>query len=109
MNADRPDDDRYDAHLLTLLSVSAAMVGVCLTAIGLVGILQTLGKYENWVDELLAVGALVFMGVTMMSFLGLRTGLRRRWRGFSSTLDVLFCVGLVVLVVAALVLTYAVL
>ena len=29
------EDDRNYAHLLTLLSVSAAMVGVCLTAVGL--------------------------------------------------------------------------
>ena len=103
------DDDRYYSHLLTLLSVSAAMVGVCLTAIGLTGILKSLNKLETLVDDLLAVGALVFMVVAVLSFLGLRTGLRQTWRGFAPTLDVAFCVGLAVVVVAAMLLTWVVL
>ena len=37
-------DDRSYSHLLTLLSVSAAMVGVCLTAVGLVSVIEALNK-----------------------------------------------------------------
>ena len=54
------DDDRNYSHLLTLLSVSAAMVGVCLTAVGLVSVIEALNKVEWWVDDLLAVGSLLF-------------------------------------------------
>ena len=47
-----PDDEQwYHWHLLTLLSVSAAMVGVCLTAIGLVGILKSLRELEVFIVE----------------------------------------------------------
>ena len=104
-----PDDEQwYHWHLLTLLSVSAAMVGVCLTAIGLVGILKSLRELEVFIDDLLAVAALLFMGCTFLSFLGLRTRLRHTWRGFQLTVDALFCLALVVLVSASMLLTWAV-
>jgi cation transport ATPase len=108
MKDNEPEDEALQTHLLTLLSVSAAMVGVCLTAIGLVGILNTLNKMQVIVDELLAVGALLFMVVCMLSFLGVRTDLRRSWRGLSLSIDVLFCLGLVVLVAASILLAWVV-
>jgi hypothetical protein len=55
-NIDPEFDDRKYSHLLTLLSVSAAMVGVCLTAVGLVSVIEALNKVQTWVDDLLAVG-----------------------------------------------------
>jgi hypothetical protein len=53
-------DDRSYTHLLTLLSVSAAMVGVCLTAVGLVSVIEALNKIQTWVEDLLAIGSLVY-------------------------------------------------
>jgi hypothetical protein len=104
-----PEDEQwYHWHLLTLLSVSAAMVGVCLTAIGLTGILKSLRELELIVDDLLAVAVLLFVGCSFLSFLGIRTRIRNSWQGFSLTVDVLFCLGLLVLVIASLVLTWAV-
>jgi hypothetical protein len=100
------DDDRIYAHLLTLLSVSAAMVGVCLTAVGLVNVIEVLQKWEGWVDDILAVGSLLFSIVTLMSFLGLRTNLRFRWPRFVLILDICFCLGIVTMVVASFLLTY---
>jgi hypothetical protein len=106
--AEGPDDERYFTHLLTLLSVAAGMVGVCATTIGLVGIMRTVSPLETAVDDLFAIGGLLFMIVTTLSFLGLRTNLRTRWKGFSLALDILFCVGLLVLVVASILLTWMV-
>jgi cation transport ATPase len=103
-----PEDEQwYHWHLLTLLSVSAAMVGVCLTAIGLVGILKSLRNFEIIVDDMLAIAALLFVSVCFLSFLGIRTGIRKKWRRFSLTVDVLFCLGLLVLVAASMFLTWA--
>lgn len=102
------DEQWYHWHLLTLLSVSAAMVGVCLTAIGLVGIVKSLRNFEFIVDDLLAIATLMFVSVTFLSFLGLRTRVWKTWRGFSLTIDVLFCLGLLVVVSASLLLTWAV-
>jgi hypothetical protein len=102
------DDDRKYAHLLTLLSVSAAMVGVCLTAVGLVSVIEALKHWEGWVDDLLSVGSLLFSVVTLLSFLGIRTNIRRRWRPFMLVLDILFCLGILAMVVASFLLTYVV-
>jgi hypothetical protein len=101
-------EDRVYSHLLTLLSVSAAMVGVCLTAISLVSVLSALNKLEGLVDDLLAVGALLFSIVTLLSFLGIRTNLRNSWRTYTLVLDVLFCLGITAMVVASLILTWVV-
>jgi cation transport ATPase len=104
-----PEDERYHTHLLTLLSVSSAMVGVCLTAIGLIGILKALDRLEIVVDELLSLGTLLFMAVSLLSFLGIRTGLRQSWKGLPLTIDVLFCLGLLVLAIASVLLAWVVL
>ena len=54
------------------------------------------------------VGVALFMVIAALSFLGIRTGIRKKWRGFALTLDVLFCVGLLLLVSASLLLTWMV-
>ncbi len=102
------DDDNNYAHLLTLLSVSAAMVGVCLTAIGLVSVIAALNKWENVVDDVLAIGSLLFSLVTLLSFLGIRTRIRRTWPRYVLVLDVLFCLGIGAMVTASLLLTWVV-
>jgi hypothetical protein len=101
------DEDRSYTHLLTLLSVSTGMVGVCLTAIGLVSVFKALQKWESMVDELLAVSSLLFSIVTLLSFLAMRTRIRHMWPHYLLTLDILFCLGIVMTVAASIVLTYA--
>lgn len=81
------------------------MVGVCLTAVGLVSVIEALNKIETWVDDLLAIGSLTFSLVTLLSFLGIRTRIRR-WRRFTLVLDILFCIGIGAMVIASLLLTY---
>ncbi len=100
------DDDRTYMHLLTLLSVSAAMVGVCLTAVSLVNVIESLNKWEGWVDDLLAIGSLLFSLVTLLSFLGIRTRIRYAWPRYVLMLDVLFCLGIITMVVSSFLLTY---
>ena len=102
----QPDDDRIFTHLLTLMSVSAAMVGVCLTAVGLVNVIESLNKWEGWVDDLLAIGSLVFSLVTLLSFLGIRTRIRYTWPRYVLVLDILFCLGIITMVVSSFLLTY---
>jgi hypothetical protein len=102
------EDDRNYAHLLTLLSVSAAMVGVCLTAIGLVSVIEALHKVEAMVDEMLAIGTLIFSCVTLLSFLGIRTQIRRKFGPYVLVLDTLFCLGIFLMVGASFVLAYLV-
>ncbi len=106
MNTSNESDERKFFHLITLLSVSAGMVGVCLTAIGLIGILQSLNKLELVVDDLLATASLLFLTTSLLSFAGLRTRVSQTWRGFTRTLDVLFCLGLSLVFIATGLLTW---
>jgi hypothetical protein len=53
--------------------VSAAMVGVCLTLIGLVGIISSLNQVETLADELLSADALVFLIACMSAYAAMRS------------------------------------
>jgi hypothetical protein len=94
--------------MLTLLSVSAAMVGVCLTAIGLVSVIEAINKVEHVVEDMLAIASIIFSVVTLLSFLGIRTRIRRMWPRYLLVLDVVFCFGIATMVVASMLLTFLV-
>jgi hypothetical protein len=94
--------------MLTVLTVSSGMVGVCLTAIGLIGILKSLNRIELIVDDLLALATLLFAVAAVQSFLGLWAGFGRKWRHFARILDGLFSLGLLLVVVATVLLTWVV-
>jgi hypothetical protein len=101
-------DERFYTHQLTVLSVSSGMVGVCLTAIGLIGIRKSIAGMESIVDDILSVGSLLFMVTALFSFFAMRTRLSKAWRGIERAIDVVFCLGLVVVVVATAMLTWEV-
>jgi heme/copper-type cytochrome/quinol oxidase subunit 4 len=102
-------DDRLYSQLTTTLSVSSAMVGVCLTAISLLGVSKSLNKVETFIDDLIAGDAVIFMMCALLSFLGMRTKLATAWRGLAVTVDVVFCLGLIVTVFVAAMLAVVVL
>jgi hypothetical protein len=108
MSQSESNEDRNYSHLLTLLSVSAAMVGVCLTAIGLVSVIEALNKYEAAIDDLLALGSLLFTLVILLSFLGVRTRIRKSFPPYMLVLDILFCLGIGTMVIASVMLTFLV-
>jgi hypothetical protein len=95
-----------NTHLLTMLSVASGMVGVCATAIGLIGIVKRLNGVETLVDDLFAVGSLLFLFVCGLAFLGLRARLAERWNILVPTLDVTFLLGLATVALASVLLTY---
>ncbi len=101
-------DTKRDAHLLAVLSVSSGMVGACLTAIGLIGIVKSLNKVETIVDDNLAVATLFFSLASTLSFVGMRTRIGRRRKRLIRVLDVIFCLGLFLVVLAAIMLTWMV-
>ncbi len=102
------DSERYHTHLLTILSVSAGMVGVCLTAIGLIAVVKQLSRVDILVDDVLVMSTMLFLAASVLSFVGLRTEFSQRWRHFERTLDAIFCIGLVLMAIATLLLTWVV-
>jgi uncharacterized membrane protein YqjE len=64
-----------------IFTVSSAMVGVCLTVIGLIRVVITLGKADTLADDCLAMDALLFLTSSLLSYWALRSrGLRRMHR-----------------------------
>jgi hypothetical protein len=56
-----------------IFTASAAMVGVCLTVIGIFQVVTTLRKEGTLGDDLLAVNAIFYLITTMLSYWSLRT------------------------------------
>lgn len=104
-----PVDERLTTHLLTILSVSAGMVGVCLTAIGLLGIVKSINRLESLCDDLLAFVSLLFLLAATLSFVGLRTPLRKRAATIALVVDWVFCSALALTSVACALLVWVVL
>src|SRR2546421_5974844 len=64
-----------------IFTVSSAMVGVCLTVIGLIRVVITLGKADTLADDFLATDALLFLVSCLLSYWALRSrGLNRMHR-----------------------------
>ena len=91
-----------------ILSVSAAMVGVCLTVIGLIRIVITLGTYDTIADDLLAVASLIFLVSCFCSYWALRTRGTRRMHKLERIADASFLFGLLIMVVVCAVIAFAI-
>lgn len=96
-------------HDLTLnvFSISAAMVGVCLTAIGILRLIATQTNVQTLGDEFLAADAVLFVTCCFLSFWSFKTiraKLRQRLR---LLVDILFMIALVVMVGICAIIAYA--
>lgn len=100
-----PLEDDVSIHIFT---VSSAMVGVCLTVIGLLRIVVTMHKVNTVADDLLAANALIFLFSCVCSYWALRTRSSRRLHRIERAADTAFLFGLFLMVVICAVITYAV-
>lgn len=91
-----------------IFTVSSAMVGVCLTVIGLVRVVITLGKADTIADDLLASDALLFLISCFLSYAALRSRGIRRMHKIERTADAVFILAMIVMVAICAFLTYAV-
>lgn len=88
-----------------ILSVSAGLVGVCLTVIGLVQIVQELKDVDTLADNLLAVDALGFLIACLLAYLALRAHGPRRPR-LERCADVAFLASLIGMTGACAIIAY---
>ena len=84
------------------------MVGVCLTVIGLVRVVITLGKADTIADDLLAADALLFLVACFLSYAALRSRGTRRMHQLERFADGVFILAMIVMVVICAFLTYAI-
>jgi len=91
------------AHIFT---VSAAMVGVCLTVIGLFRVSDRLRDVDNIGEMLLSIDAAVFLAACFLSYTVLRSRkLESRYR-IERVADGLFLFGLMVMAIIGVLISY---
>ena len=79
------------------VSVSAGMVGVCLTAISLIVAVQNLSEFETFCDLLLVADALAFIVAATASFVALRFHGRPAGERWLLVAEVSMLIGLVLM------------
>jgi hypothetical protein len=92
---------------LLIFSVSAALLGVCLTVLGIFKLLTHIRELQTYGDELLAVDAVLFLISCLLSYWALRTRGRRRVRNLEIIADVVFLIGLCLMALICGLITYA--
>src|SRR5438046_10535740 len=91
-----------------IFTVSSAMVGVCLTVIGLIRVVITLGSADTLADDLLAGDALLFLISCLLSYWALRSRGLRRMHRLERIADGTFIIAMVGMVVICALITYTI-
>ena len=91
-----------------IFTISAGLVGVCLTAIGLLRVLVSHTRVETLGEELLSANALCFMVCCLLSFWSFKTSNARRRDLLRKIIDGLFLLALVFMVAVCTLVAYAV-
>jgi hypothetical protein len=98
-------EEDISIHIFT---VSASLVGVCLTVIGIIHLITGLLKINTIVDDLLAIDSFIFLCSCLLSYWALRTRTKRRMYHIERVADAIFMIGLIMMVVASGFIVYAV-
>lgn len=87
-------EEDVSIHIFT---ASAAMVGVCLTVIGLIRVALTIHGGATLADDLLAIDAFLFLVSCLLSYFALRTRSARRMYRVERLADGVFITGLILM------------
>ena len=101
--AQRAREDNVSIHIF---SVSATMVGVCLTGIGLFRVIDQLKNVNSIADNLLALDALGFLASCFLSYVSLRSRYNGRARRIEHIADRIFLTSLGVMAIIAGLIAY---
>lgn len=88
-------EEDVSVHIFT---VSAAMVGVCLTVIGLLRVVITIKKIDTLADDFLAFDAVLFLASCLLSYWALRTRGYCRMHRIERIADGIFILALLIMV-----------
>jgi len=91
-----------------IFTVSAAMVGVCLTVIGLLRVVIAIRKVDTLGDDFLAIDAVLFLVSCLSAYWSLRTRNTRRMHRLERFADAVFIVALLGMVAICGFITYAI-
>jgi hypothetical protein len=91
-----------------IFTVSSAMVGVCLTVIGLIRVVITLGIADTLADDFLAADALLFLISCLLSYWALRSRGLRRMHRLEKIADAIFIIAMIGMVVICALIAYSI-
>jgi hypothetical protein len=98
-------EEDVSIHIFT---VSAAMVGVCLTVIGLIRVAITVGKINTIADDLLAIDAFLFLLSSLLAYTALRTRSSARLHLVETLADRIFILAMILMTAVCAVITYSI-
>lgn len=105
----RPNQRTLEADLcIHIFTASAALVGVCLTVIGLIRVVIATTKVETIADDLLAGDAMLFMLSCLLAYWAMRARSMRRMHRLERTADAMFLIGLLLMTAICGVITLAI-
>lgn len=87
-----------------IMPTSATMVGVCITVISIVRVMEVHGAVSTVIDDLVALDGAMFLIATILSYVSLRAP--RLGRRVERYADLVFLGGLAVMVVASFLLAW---
>jgi hypothetical protein len=82
------------------------MVGVCLTVIGLIRVVITLGRADTLADDFLAGDSLLFLVSCLFSYRALRSRSAQRMHRLEKVADVIFIIAMIGMVIICALITY---
>ena len=102
-------DHRLEQDIcIHIFTVSSAMVGVCLTVIGLIRVVITLGTADTIADDCLAINALLFLISGLLSYWALRSRGWRRMHRLERFADGIFIFAMIGMVAICALITYSI-
>ena len=105
----KKEQDLLEADIcIHIFSVSAAMVGVCLTVIGIIRLVIVVDKRNGLADDMLAADAILFLASCFLSYFALRKRNSKRMYRIEKFADAMFLFALFVMVIICGLITYSV-
>ncbi|MFN0053712.1 MAG: hypothetical protein ACKV0T_16145 [Planctomycetales bacterium] len=96
-------------HMLTVFSVSAGMVGVCLTGIGLIQVMTMLKDFTTLCDELLVIDALMFLFSCFVSYWAMHHRLQKHYRRLRLVVDTFLMAGILLMFLVCAMIAWSIL
>lgn len=92
---------------IQIFSVSAALVGVCLTTIGIINLVTSYRQAGSWADEITAIDAVFFLCACLISYTAIRTKDPAKRAHREKIADAFFLSGLFIMAGVSVFIVYA--
>ncbi len=107
MSHQEPTKEYIETDLTVhVFSVSAGLVGVCLTVIGLFVITHKLNHVRSFGEKLLAVDSVIFLSSCLLSYVSLKMRKIRRQHRWERIAEEVFFLGLILMAAICFLIVY---